>query len=133
MKKYDDIIHLPHHVSPKHPPMPLQARAAQFAPFAALSGHEDNIREAGRQTDDWVELGEDAGEELDAKLSELRDMIHPNVRIIYFVPDKRKEGGEYRVEEGVVKRVDDIFGEIIFQSGIKIAVNRIIKKETVLP
>ena len=64
MKKYDDIIHLPHHISPRHPPMPLQARAAQFAPFAALSGHEDNIREAGRQTDDWVELGEDAGEEL---------------------------------------------------------------------
>lgn len=129
MGKYADIIHLSRPISTRHPPMPLQARAAQFAPFAALSGHEDNIREAGRQTDDWVELGEDAGEELNAKLSELRNTVRPNVRIVYFDPDKRKEGGEYRVEEGVVKRVDDIFGEIIFQSGIKIAVNRIIDVE----
>ena len=130
MKKYDDIIHLPHHISPRHPPMPPEARAAQFAPFAALSGHEDNIREAGRQTDDWVELGEDAGEELDAKLSKLRDMVHPNVRIIYFAPDKRKEGGAYRVEEGEIKRIDDIFGEIEFTNGAKIPIKRIIDVET---
>lgn len=103
MKKYDDIIHLPHHVSTKHPPMPLQARAAQFAPFAALSGHEDNIREAGRQTDDWMELGEDAGEELDAKLSAIRAMVCPKARIVYFSPDRKKDGGEYRVEEGEIK------------------------------
>lgn len=129
MKKYDDIIHLPHHVSPRHPPMPLQARAAQFAPFAALSGHEDNIREAGRQTDDWVELGEDAGEELDAKLSAIRAMVCPKARIVYFSPDRKKDGGEYRVEEGEIKKIDDIFGEITFKNGTQIAINRIIDAE----
>ena len=78
----------------------------------------------------WVELGEDAGEELDAKLSKLRDMVHPNVRIIYFAPDKRKEGGAYRVEEGEIKRIDDIFGEIEFTNGAKIPIKRIIDVET---
>ena len=77
-----------------------------------------------------MELGEDAGEELDAKLSKLRDMVHPNVRIIYFAPDKRKEGGAYRVEEGEIKRIDDIFGEIEFTNGAKIPIKRIIDVET---
>ena len=129
MGKYDDIIHLPHHVSTKHPPMPLQARAAQFSPFAALSGHGDCIQEAGRLTDAWVELGEDAVEDLDRKLRELKE--REIARILYFSPDTKKQGGAYLEHKGRVKRVDLVAGKIVFYGGIEILIERIFDVELI--
>ena len=128
MGKYDDIIHLPHHVSTKHPPMPLQARATQFSPFAALSGHGDCIREAGRLTDAWVELGEDAAEDLDRKLREMKE--GESARILYFAPDMKKQGGAYLEYEGRVKRVDLVTGRIIFYGGTEIPIDRVFDVKT---
>lgn len=127
MGKYDDIIHLRHHISTKHPPMSLQARAAQFSPFAALSGHGDCIREAGRLTDDWVELGEDAAEDLDRKLRELKS--GEPARILYFFPDMKKQGGAYLEYEGRVKRVDLVAGKIVFHGGFEIPIELIFDVE----
>ena len=68
---YSDIINLPHHVSRNHPPMPMMNRAAQFAPFAALTGYEDVIQETGRLTDEFIELSDDDKERLNQKIAEL--------------------------------------------------------------
>ena len=93
--QYDDIIHLPHHVSKTRPQMSMLDRAAQFPPFAALTGYEDAIQETGRLTDTKVEIGEEVREELDRKQQYLQDIIadRPEITITYFVPDERKAGG----------------------------------------
>ena len=94
-KNYEDIINLPHHVSPVHPSMPLSDRAAQFAPFAALTGYGDVIKETARQTDRKPELTEEEKQELDYKLQMAVSLPgeKPAVTITYFVPDKKKAGG----------------------------------------
>ena len=94
-KNYEDIINLPHHVSPIHPPMPLSDRAAQFAPFAALTGYGEVIKETARQTDRKPELTEEEKQELDYKLQMAVSLPgeKPAVTITYFVPDKKKAGG----------------------------------------
>lgn len=105
--KYQDIINLPHHVSKTHPQMPLYDRAAQFSPFAALTGYEDAIRETARLTDNWVQLSEDKKQELDEKLRQLiadRERTE-SVTIIYFQPDDRKEGGSYVTVTGQIARL----------------------------
>ena len=88
--KYDDIIHLPHHVSTKHPQMALSDRAAQFSPFAALTGHEDSIRETARRTEAFLELDEDKKEQLDEKMHVLQEYFSekPEIMVTYFVPDE---------------------------------------------
>lgn len=105
---YDDIINLPHHVSQKHPQMPMQERAAQFSPFAALVGYEDHIDETNRQVDQLVELDENYLCELDEKLRYIQEHIseQPLVQITYFVPDEIKSGGAYVTIQGNVKRID---------------------------
>ena len=94
---YDDIINLPHHVSDKHPQMTMHDRAAQFSPFAALTGHNDAIKETARLTDRRIELSEEVKEELSRKLLYIAENISdkPVVTISYFVEDKLKQGGEY--------------------------------------
>lgn len=111
--KYDDIIHLPHHVSSVHPPMSLQNRAAQFSPFAALTGYEDQICEAARLTDTRIDLSESMKELLDEKLQMIQEQLEagrgtarPYVSITYFQPDMQKEGGEYVTLQGAVKKID---------------------------
>ena len=106
--KYDEILSLPHHVSQTRPRMPMQDRAAQFAPFAALTGYDDVIREARRVTDDRVELDEGALDLLGAKMRWLSEHLaeSPQVTITYFRPDERKSGGEYLTVSGVVKKID---------------------------
>ena len=106
--KYDEILSLPHHVSQTRPRMPMQDRAAQFAPFAALTGYDDVIREARRVTDDRVELDEGALDSLGAKMRWLSEHLNesPQVTITYFRPDTRKSGGEYLTVSGVVKKID---------------------------
>ena len=104
--KYDDIINLPHHVSKKHPQMSLHDRAAQFSPFAALTGHKAAINETARLTDEKQILSEDVIAKLNEQLNLIKENIgtNPIVTITYFVPDDRKSGGAYISNTGVVKK-----------------------------
>ena len=107
---YDDIISLPHPTSAKHPRMPLYDRAAQFSPFAALSGHGAAIAETARLTDRRIELDEDTKAMLDLKQQILADRIDewPEVSVVWFRPDEKKDGGQYVTTTGQLKKVDDI-------------------------
>ena len=95
MSRYDDIINLPHHVSPTRQRMSMHDRAAQFAPFAALVGYDDAVAETARLTESRPDLDEQEQQALNAKLCALADHIqeHPDVRIRYYVPDALKSGG----------------------------------------
>ena len=117
--KYDDIINLPRHVSPRHPQMPLADRAAQFSPFAALTGHEAAIRETARMTETFVELDEDRKAELDGQLRSIMEnqSQRPEVEITYFQPDSEKDGGTYRTVRGKVKKVDEYQRRLYFTDG----------------
>ena len=110
--KYDDIIDRPHHVSRSHPRMPLSDRAFQFAPFAALSGYADTIRETQRLTERKIEM-------LNRRYRRLMDTLdsRPTVSITYFRPDERKEGGAYLTVTGVVRKLDPAARRIIMQDG----------------
>ena len=112
--QYDDIIRLPHPDSPKHPRMPLYDRAAQFSPFAALTGHSAAIAETGRLTDRRVELDEYEMTRVDAELQCLQELLpgRPTASITHFVPDERKNGGSYQTVTGEVKRIDAVNGVI---------------------
>lgn len=103
---YDDILNLPHHTSAVQPAMPMQNRAAQFAPFAALVGYDALIRETARLTDQKVELDESVKAELNEKLRLLLELLpqQPEVTITYFQPDNRKAGGAYRITSGIVRK-----------------------------
>lgn len=117
--KYDDMIDLPHHVSANHPQMSLSNRAAQFSPFAALTGHEDAIRETARLTDSYIELEEDRKEQLDEKLQLIRENLwqKPECEITYFRPDDRKNGGTYVTVCGKIKKIDEYSHQIILTDG----------------
>lgn len=127
MGNYDDIINLSHHESTKHPRMSALNRAAQFSPFAALTGHEAAISETARLTNTRLELDEDRKEELDEQLQIIREHIslEPEVSITYFVPDTQKEGGSYLQVIGVIKRLDDIDHKIVMKNGTVIPINDI--------
>ena len=101
--RYDEIINLPHHISKTRPQMPMSDRAAQFAPFAALTGYDSAIMETGRLTDERIELDEEALTALDMKYQLLMDALNeaPKVTITYFQPDERKAGGKYASQVGV--------------------------------
>ena len=118
-KNYDDIIRLPHHQSSTRPHMSLHDRAAQFAPFAALPGYGDLVRETARLTDTMVELSEDEKEKLDRSLAaaarSLKQGVRPKAMLTCFVPDERKEGGRYEVYTGSVKRIDTVRRLLILQ------------------
>ena len=115
---YDDIIGLPHHVSAKHPQMPMLERAAQFSPFAALTGYEAVIDETARFTVSRVELSEDRI----AAISDVLAALRPGdgVCVEYFVPDERKAGGSYRSAAGTVRRVDAHAGLLTLTDGLRI-------------
>ncbi len=117
--KYDDIINLPHHVSKRHPQMPLLNRAAQFSPFAALTGHEDAIRETARLTESFTELDEDQKKMLDAQLQMIRENLErePECEITYFRPDEKKNGGSYVTACGRIKKIDEFAHRILFTDG----------------
>lgn len=127
--RYDDMIDLPHHVSRKHPQMPLLDRAAQFAPFAALTGHEAAIKETARLTEEEIELDENRKELLDFRLQELQEHLteSPKVTVTYFKPDEKKAGGVYETVTGVVKKVDGYTGELVFTDGRRIGLGTIIE------
>lgn len=106
--RYDDIMDLPHHISTTRLPMSMTDRAAQFSPFAALTGYDDAIRETGRLTDAESLLSEDALCDLDLKFHLLAEQLreNPTVHITYFRPDDRKKGGAYITVSGIVKKID---------------------------
>ena len=128
--KYDDIIKLSHHISKKHPQMSMEERAAQFAPFAALVGYEDAVEETARITTKRIELNEEEKNALDIKLQmlneQIRVQIYPNVIIMYFVPDLKKDGGKYIKVSGTVKRIDEYKQLIILDDKTEISINEII-------
>ena len=117
--KYDDIINLPHHVSPTRPQMSMIDRAAQFSPFSALSGYDDAILETGRLTDARIEMTEDELDALNAKYQLLMNTIGTEIEvsITYFKPDDRKAGGAYLTERDVVKKVDTYNRRILMLNG----------------
>lgn len=133
--KYDDIISLPHHVSPVHPPMPVGDRAAQFAPFAALTGYEEAVEEAARLTDNRTELNRDRIEELDRELRRLKEHIkeRPKAEIIFFKPDERKAGGAFVTAYGEVKKIDEYLGKVIMEDGSIIPIGDIYEINTEPP
>ena len=116
MGKYDDIINLPHHVSDYHKPMPMANRAAQFAPFAALSGYEDAIYETSRLTEAFKELSDDEKNLLSRKLNYAIENLSLT-EITYFVPDKTKAGGSYKRVIGKIKKWDEYENILVMKDG----------------
>lgn len=119
---YDDILHLPHPTSKRHPRMPIVDRAAQFSPFAALTGHGAAIEETARVTDRRIELDEDAKEQLDQTLQLLLERIdeQPEITVTWFSPDKKKAGGQYHTATGKLKRIDTQESRLILTDGNQI-------------
>lgn len=126
--KYEDIINLPHHVSKTRPQMPMSDRAAQFAPFAALTGYDDAVKETGRLTNDKIELEESSLNELNAKIQLLREKLAdaPEVTFTYFRPDDRKDGGAYLTITGTVKKLDDYERLLVLQDRTKVPIDDIL-------
>lgn len=133
---YDDIINLPHHVSKTHPHMTITERAAQFSPFAALTGHGDAIRETARLTEDQIIPDEDILVRLDEKLAELGRVLEkgaqPDAEVTYFVADECKEGGAYRTKTGRVKRIDPAGRKVIFTDRTELEIENILDMEIAL-
>lgn len=129
---YDDIINLPHHVSSTREQMPMIDRAAQFSPFAALTGYGDAIKETGRLTDEKIDLDEDSLAFLNMRFQKLADCLeeNPEVSITYFVADEKKPGGAYTTVTGTIKRIDDFERIIIMRSGLKVPMDDVISLES---
>lgn len=124
MSEYDDIIDLSRPKS-KHEPMPMSDRAAQFSPFAALTGYGDAIDETARLTDARIELSEEERAELDYKQQYLATLDSPTVTVTYFVPDERKTGGAYVTHTGVLKRVDEVERMVVFKDGLRVPLDEV--------
>lgn len=132
-RNYDDIIHLPHPVSKKHPQMSLIDRAAQFSPFAALTGHEEAICETARVVEKQIILDEDEKAVLDERLQVIKAHLseRPKVAITYFKPDSLKQGGTYETICDKVKKIDEYEGYAILESGEKLSMEYMIKLEQI--
>lgn len=132
IRKYGDILNLPHHTSAKHPRMTAIERAAQFSPFAALTGYDAATKETARVTERRVELDASEKERLNHRLQLLiaNRTASPQASITYFVPDLYKEGGAYRTVNGVVRRLDSYERKIIFYDGTKIALDAVVQIES---
>ena len=130
--EYEDIIHLPHHVSSKRPRMPMSDRAAQFSPFAALTGYDDAIRETGRLTEQKIQLDEEALAILDEKFHVLQEHLdeHPEIQFTYFKPDERKAGGTYITASGIVKKIQEYERQLILEDGSVIPIDDILEMES---
>lgn len=129
MKKYDDIINLQYKKSTTRKQMSILDRAAQFAPFAALTGHDEAIQETARLTNRKIYLDEYEVDELNRKILELKDIEreNPSISITYFVPDLKKDGGEYIKKQGILKCIKDDEQAIVFTDGSIINIENIIE------
>lgn len=131
MGNYDDIIDLPHHVSETHPPMSRADRAAQFSPFAALTGYDAAVRETARVTERRIELDEGVKAELNARLNCILEHLpeHPQVSITYFMPDEKKSGGAYRTVTGTVRKLDSFAKTLTLTDGTVVPMEEIVHVE----
>ena len=129
---YDDIINLPHHVSSTRPQMSMIDRAAQFSPFAALTGYDAAIKETGRLTDEKIELDEEALSNLNMKFQILFERLdeQPEIAITYFKPDETKSGGAYLTTTDKIKKVDEYERIITTAKGTKIPMDDVINLES---
>ncbi len=127
-KSYDDILYMPHYESSKHPPMSRKDRAAQFAPFSALTGHQSALNETARLTSSEVLLAEDAKAYLNEQFQYLKQSIGGEqiTKIIYFVPDSSKSGGAYQEYSGVVRKIDEVYRTLIFKDQKEISLDCIV-------
>ena len=128
MNRYDDIINLPHHISPTRKQMSMHDRAAQFAPFAALVGYDDAVAETARLTESRPELDEQEQRAINERLAFIADHIHeqPEIRIKYFVPDERKSGGAIVEVSGKTYRISNADATIVMTDVCKIRLSDII-------
>ena len=128
--KYDDILYLPHHVSPTRQRMTMAERAAQFSPVAALVGYGEAIRETGRAVGQQMELSEEEKAVLDQKqqiiLAALEQGVEPEVTVSYFQPDRKKDGGEYVSYTGSIKKYKEIENTLVFGGGKEIPLSGIV-------
>lgn len=129
---YGDIIDLPHHVSRKRARMPLETRAAQFLPFAALTGYDAAVEETARLTDARMELDESRKSELNEKMLLLQECLaqRPAVRVTFFQKDERKEGGAYITLAGTVKKIDQYENVLILTDGTRIRIEDVAELES---
>ncbi len=134
MGPYDDIINLPHHVSTSRPRMSALDRAAQFSPFAALTGFEGAVKETARLTDERTDLDEDAKAALNVRLLMIQEQLgnQPQVSITYFKPDGKKTGGAYITARGCVRTIDEYERTVVMKDGPGIPINDIIKIDSEL-
>lgn len=117
--RYDDIMDLPHHVSPTRPQMSIWDRSAQFSPFAALTGHEEAIHETARLTEGRMELSETVKQEIDECLRRIKEQLaaKPVVTVTFYVEDMRKAGGSYVTVSGSVMKIEEYEGRILLENG----------------
>ena len=125
---YEDIINLPHHTSKKYPRMSLEARSAQFAPFAALTGYDEVLIETARLTNERIETDETIKVIIDSKLQIIKEHImeKPLITFMYFVPDLKKDGGKYVTVTGNVKKIDEYRNVLILENNTEIPISEII-------
>ena len=126
MSRYEDIINLPHHQSDKRPHMNSYERAAQFSPFAALTGFDDEINEAARLTDCRPQLTEDQLNSLDEAIQRISDLDKPLIAVTFFVPDVNKSGGSYRVYTGTLRFLDFGEGKLKFTDDTAISLDDVV-------
>lgn len=129
MNKYEEILYLPHHTSSKRKPMSLENRSAQFVPFSALTGYEDEINETGRLTDEKIELTEEAKEQINNQLFWLKNHKEEKFNITYFIKDSKKSGGYYQTSTTKLKKIDSVEQIITISSNQKILIDNIVKIE----
>ncbi len=116
MSKYDEIINITHFDPVNHKRMSMTERAAQFSPFAALTGYSESVKETARLTKNKKELSEDMKYEIDMKLQLIEEHLKekPEVSVLYFIKDKKKSGGDYNEFTGIIRRIDKANGKLIF-------------------
>lgn len=127
MSKYDEIINIDHFDPVNHKRMSIRERAAQFSPFAALTGYSESVKETARLTKNKKELSEDMKCEIDNKLQLIEEHIKdkPEVSVLYFIKDKKKSGGNYKEYTGIIRRIDKVNGKVIFADKTIIDLNDI--------
>ena len=130
-QKYDDIINLEHHISKKHKQMSLENRSAQFAPFAALIGYDDAVKETARITDSKIFIDDEIKEIINKTIQQIKNNLnkHVQIKVTYFIPDKLKNGGKYQTEVGIVAKINEYSKIIKLESGTEIPIEEIIELE----
>ena len=130
-RNYDDLLPLPHHTSKTHPQMSRYDRAAQFSPFAALTGYEAVVKETARLTDERSILTEDEVAELDSRLRLVLE-IGAEATITWFRPDSKKDGGSYTSTTGYIKKADELKRIIIMQDGNEVPIDEIVAVQSTI-